>query len=197
MGLGFFVVLGRSRASRWPIGLPVLLLLTGIATAAVGNALGDKASIGPDFVILILVAATPEILLHKIHWPARLFFATLVAATLAFAGVLLTVTFTTHAPALALGLSVVLVLMELGALALTLAFAYEIADSLGRGEPAVRTPVASGSYRPRVCLQVPVYNEPPDMLRQTLDTLSEVDYPELTVQVIVNNTTDPQLWRPV
>ena len=197
MGLGVFVVLGRSRASGWPIGLPALLFLTGIATATVGNALGDKASIGPDFVILILVAATPAILLYTINWPARLFFATLVAATLAFAGVLLTVTFTTHAPALALGLSVALVVMELAALTLTLVFAYEIADSLGRREPAVPTPDASGSYRPRVCLQVPAYNEPPDMLRQTLDALSELDYPELTVQVIVNNTTDPTLWRPV
>jgi cellulose synthase/poly-beta-1,6-N-acetylglucosamine synthase-like glycosyltransferase len=197
IGLGVFVVLRHSRAARWPIGLPALVLVTGIAAATVGNALGDKASIGPDFVILILVAATPEILLHTINWPARLFFATLVAATLAFAGVLLTVTFTTHAPAPALGLSILLVVMELAALALTLVFAYEITDALGRGEPVAPEPDVSGTYRPRVCLQVPAYNEPPDMLRQTLDALSRVDYPELTVQVIVNNTTDPELWRPV
>jgi len=197
LGLAVFVVLGRSRAARWPVGLPVLLLLTGVAAATAGNALGDKASIGPDFVILVLVAATPEILLHTISWPARLFFATLVAATLAFAGVLLIVTFTTHGPALALGLSIVLVAMELGALTLTLVFAYEISDALGRDKTAVTNPLTSGVYRPRVCLQVPAYNEPPDMLRQTLRALSEVDYPELIVQVIVNNTTDPDLWRPV
>src|SRR5713226_8042479 len=112
-------------------------------------------------------------------------------------GVLLTVTFTTHGPALGLGLSIVLVVLEMGALALTLAFAFEITDAIGRDKPVVHTPPRADTYRPRVCLQVPAYNEPPDLLRQTLDALSALDYPELTIQVIVNNTTDPQLWMPV
>jgi len=196
IGLGAFIALGNSRAARWPIGLPVLLLSTVAAAATVGNALGDSASIGPVFVILILALTTLDVLLRSLRWPARLFFATLVSATIVIAGVLLTVTFTTHAPALGLGLSVVLVVMEMGALALTLVFAFEITDALGR-EKADLTPVVSEAYRPRVCLQVPAYNEPPDMLRQTLEALSRVDYPELAVQVIVNNTTDPALWMPV
>jgi len=197
IGLGSFIALGRSRVARWPIGLPVLVLATGAAVATVGNALGDSASIGPIFVILILAVATVDFLLRTIYWPARLFFATLVVATVSFAGVLLTVTFTTHGPALGLGLSIVLVVLEMGALALTLAFAFEITDAIGRDKPVVHTPPRADTYRPRVCLQVPAYNEPPDLLRQTLDALSALDYPELTIQVIVNNTTDPQLWMPV
>ena len=174
-----------------------MVLATGAAAATVGNALGDPAAIGPIFVILIVAVATLDFLLRTIHWPARLFFATLVVATVAFAGVLLTVTFTTHGPALGLGLSIVLVVLEMGALALTLVFAYEITEALGRDMPAAPRPLNADSYRPRVCLQVPAYNEPPDLLRQTLDALSRLDYPELTIQVIVNNTTDPQLWMPV
>jgi len=197
IGIGAFVALGHSNVARWPIGLPVLVIATGAAAATVGNALGDSASIGPIFVILILALATVDFLLRTLHWPARLFFATLVVATVAFAGVLLTVTFTTHGPALGLGLSIVLVVLEMGALALTLVFAYEITEALGRDMPAAPRPLNADSYRPRVCLQVPAYNEPPDMLRQTLDALSRLDYPELTIQVIVNNTTDPQLWMPV
>jgi len=197
IGIAAFVALGHSNVARWPIGLPVLVIATGAAAATVGNALGDSASIGPIFVILILALATVDFLLRTIHWPARLFFATLVVATVAFAGVLLTVTFTTHGPALGLGLSIVLVVLEMGALALTLVFAYEITEALGRDMPAAPRPLNADSYRPRVCLQVPAYNEPPDMLRQTLDALSRLDYPELTIQVIVNNTTDPQLWMPV
>ena len=174
-----------------------MVLTTGAAAATVGNALGDPAAIGPIFVILIVAVATLDFLLRTIHWPARIFFATLVVATVTFVGVLLTVTFTTHGPALGLGLSIVLVVLEMGALALTLVFAYEITEALGRDMPAAPRPLNADSYRPRVCLQVPAYNEPPDMLRQTLDALSRLDYPELTIQVIVNNTTDPQLWMPV
>ena len=196
IGLGAFIALGGSRVAKWPIGLPVLVLATGAAAAIVGNALGDTASIGPIFVILILALITLDVLLRSLRWPARMFFATLVSATIVIAGVLLTVTFTTHAPALGLGLSVVLVVMEMGALALTLMFAFEITDALGR-DKTEPTPLASEVYRPRVCLQVPAYNEPPDMLRQTLEALSRVEYPELAVQVIVNNTTDPELWMPV
>ena len=191
------MALGRSRVAKWPIGLPVLVLLTGAAAMTVGNALGDMASIGPIFVILIVAVVTLDVLLRALRWPARMFFATLVVATAAFAGVLLTVTFTTHSPALGLGLSIVLVVMEMSALALTLVFAYEITDALGRDKPAAPMPATSGTYWPRVCLQVPAYNEPPDLLRQTLEALSMLDYPEFTVQVIVNNTTDPALWRPV
>ena len=191
------MALGRSRVSNWPIGIPVLVFSTGVAAATVGNALGNTASIGPVFVILTLAVATVDILLSAIKWPARLFFATLATATVVIAGVLLTVTFTTHAPALGFGLSLVLVVMELGALALTLGFAYEITSALGRDTPVGSVPLTFRTYRPRVCLQVPAYNEPPDILRQTLEALSRLDYPEFTVQVIVNNTTDPGLWRPV
>jgi len=197
IGLGAFMVLGRSRVATWPIGLPVLLLATAAAAATVGNALGDSASIGPVFVILILVAVTVDVLLHPIRWPARLFFASLVAAVASFVAVLLAVTFTTHAPPLGLGLSIVLVVLEMGALALTLVFAFEITDALGRDKPPVPTPGAPAAYQPRVCLQVPAYNEPPELLRQTLEALSRLDYPEYVVQVIVNNTTDPELWQPV
>jgi len=196
IGLGAFMALGRSRVAKWPIGLPVMVLATGAAAATVGNALGDSASIGPIFVILTLAVVTLDVLVRSFRWPARLFFSTLVAATAVFAGVLLAVTFTTQAPPLGLGLSIVLVVLEMGTLALTLVFAFEIADALGR-ERTTPTPLTSEAYRPRVCLQVPAYNEPPDLVRQTLEALSRLDYPELTVQVIINNTTDPELWRPV
>ncbi len=197
IGLAAFIALGRSGAARWPIGLPVLVLSVGAAAATVGDAFGDAPSIGPVFVILVLVVVVLDVLLRTMRWPARLFFATLAAATTVLAGVLLTITFATHAPALGLGLSIVLVALEMGALALTLVFAYEIADALGRGVPRAPLPLTTSSYRPRVCLQVPAYNEPPDLLRQTLEALSKLDYPEVTIQVIVNNTTEPELWRPV
>ena len=46
-------------------------------------------------------------------------------------------------------------------------------------------------------MHVPAYNEPPDMLIETLDALARLDYPNFEVMVIDNNTPDEAVWRPV
>jgi cellulose synthase/poly-beta-1,6-N-acetylglucosamine synthase-like glycosyltransferase len=48
-----------------------------------------------------------------------------------------------------------------------------------------------------VSVHVPAYNEPPDMMIETLDALAALDYPRFEVLVIDNNTKDPAVWRPV
>ena len=53
------------------------------------------------------------------------------------------------------------------------------------------------SELPRVSIHVPAYNEPPDMLIETLDALARLDYPDFEVLVIDNNTPDEAVWRPV
>ncbi len=50
---------------------------------------------------------------------------------------------------------------------------------------------------PKVSIHVPAYNEPPEMLMQTLDALAAMDYPNFEVMVIDNNTKDEAVWRPV
>jgi len=50
---------------------------------------------------------------------------------------------------------------------------------------------------PAVCLQVPCYNEPPDMVIETLRSLQSIDYPNYEIQVLDDNTDDEALWRPV
>lgn len=50
---------------------------------------------------------------------------------------------------------------------------------------------------PKVSLHLPCYNEPPDMLKQTLDGLAALDYPNFEVLVLDNNTRDPEVWKPV
>lgn len=53
------------------------------------------------------------------------------------------------------------------------------------------------SYAPKVSIHVPAYNEPPAMLKSTLDALARLDYPDFEVLVIDNNTKDPEVWQPV
>ncbi|MBD9485030.1 glycosyltransferase [Pseudomonas sp. PDM14] len=53
------------------------------------------------------------------------------------------------------------------------------------------------AYRPKVSVHVPCYNEPPEMVKQTLDALANLDYPDFEVIIIDNNTKDPAVWEPV
>ena len=50
---------------------------------------------------------------------------------------------------------------------------------------------------PKVSLHLPICNEPAEMVRRTLDSLARLDYPNLEILVIDNNTKDPAIWQPV
>ena len=85
-------------------------------------------------------------------------------------------------------------------LLLVLADAFAIAETLCSRRFARRyspRPAPYGTALPKVSIHVPVCNEPPEMVRQTLDALSRLDYPDFEVLVIDNNTADPALWEPV
>jgi cellulose synthase/poly-beta-1,6-N-acetylglucosamine synthase-like glycosyltransferase len=52
-------------------------------------------------------------------------------------------------------------------------------------------------YYPKVSIHVPIYKEPVEIVKKTLLSLSRLDYPDYEVCVIVNNTKEEELWRPV
>src|SRR5579864_5094653 len=59
-------------------------------------------------------------------------------------------------------------------------------------------PAAAGDGPfPKVSIHVPAYFEPPDMLKQTLDAVARLDYPNFECVVIINNTPDPAFWQPI
>jgi exo-beta-1,3-glucanase (GH17 family)/cellulose synthase/poly-beta-1,6-N-acetylglucosamine synthase-like glycosyltransferase len=59
-------------------------------------------------------------------------------------------------------------------------------------------PAAAGDGPfPKVSIHVPAYFEPPDMLKQTLDAVARLDYPNFECVVIINNTPDPEFWQPI
>ncbi len=61
-------------------------------------------------------------------------------------------------------------------------------------KPAVAAP---GRALPKVSLHLPVHNEPPHMVIETIESLARLDYPNLEILVIDNNTKDPAVWQPV
>ena len=96
----------------------------------------------------------------------------------------------------------VLWLLEVVAATLGCAYLWELCDTLGRASWVRRigtqelAELPNGPY-PFVCLQVPCYNEPPDMVIETLNSLRSLDYPNYEIQVLDDNTDDESLWRPV
>ncbi len=58
-------------------------------------------------------------------------------------------------------------------------------------------PLAPGDPAPKVSIHIPAYREPPEMLKQTLDALARLDYPNFECVVMINNTPDPAFWQPI
>jgi len=99
--------------------------------------------------------------------------------------------------AFALGLGVVLLLPLV---AIALARLDEIA-AIAFGRPprrlAASPPLVPEPFAPKVSIHIPACCEPPEMLKATLDSVARLDYPSLECVLVVNNTPDPALWRPV
>jgi exo-beta-1,3-glucanase (GH17 family)/cellulose synthase/poly-beta-1,6-N-acetylglucosamine synthase-like glycosyltransferase len=92
-----------------------------------------------------------------------------------------------------------LILGMLGVIAVLFAEAHEWAEAHWiRAHPRLLDPKRTApAYLPKVSVHVPTYNEPPDMVIETLNALARLDYPDFEVLVIDNNTRDEAVWRPV
>jgi len=95
---------------------------------------------------------------------------------------------------------VILILMQVLAIIILLIESLEIAEVVWHRKTARTfqplTPSPDFKY-PKVSLHLPIHNEPPMMVRKTLEALVKVDYPNLEVLVMDNNTKDPAVWEPV
>jgi cellulose synthase/poly-beta-1,6-N-acetylglucosamine synthase-like glycosyltransferase len=87
----------------------------------------------------------------------------------------------------------------LGVIAVLLAEAHEWAEAhwVTMHQRLFKPQVLPDAELPKVSVHVPAYNEPAEMLIETLDGLAALDYPDFEVLVIDNNTPDEATWRPV
>jgi cellulose synthase/poly-beta-1,6-N-acetylglucosamine synthase-like glycosyltransferase len=96
--------------------------------------------------------------------------------------------------ALALGLALLAVLIVIG-----IARIEEIAAITFGPKPRRlldRTEACDG-YAPKVSIHIPACREPAEMLKLTLDAVSRLDYPNFECVIVINNTPDPAMRRPV
>ncbi|MGR8942236.1 MAG: glycosyltransferase, partial [Gammaproteobacteria bacterium] len=95
---------------------------------------------------------------------------------------------------------VLLILMQLLALTILLIETMEIVEVVWHRRTTRSfqplTPPPDFRY-PKVSIHLPIHNEPPMMVRKTLEALSKLDYPHYEVLVMDNNTKDPAVWEPV
>jgi exo-beta-1,3-glucanase (GH17 family)/cellulose synthase/poly-beta-1,6-N-acetylglucosamine synthase-like glycosyltransferase len=76
----------------------------------------------------------------------------------------------------------------------------EIAEVAFGRKPArlVASPsIVPDAYAPKVSIHIPAYREPPEMLKQTLDSVARLNYPNFECVLVINNTPDPALWMPI
>jgi cellulose synthase/poly-beta-1,6-N-acetylglucosamine synthase-like glycosyltransferase len=182
-------------ALRVWLSLPLAVLAVAAAASAGAVVTGDRAAAD----VLAVVALLAMLLVRALQpWGlvSCLLLGSFTLAALSYLAYAADWTVTaSHSPAVWTG-SVLLLLLEIGALALSVSYAFEILDVLGRRERG--DPQAPPLERhPAVAIQVPTYNEPVDVVRPTLEALAELDYPDLLVQVVDNNTPDPAVWRPL
>ena len=185
---GYWGMFTLDRAQKWSL------------TGAVEN--------HPDWIfyalgsILLTLAATMTLLSRRpdMRLPGKLIFAGLVEG---FAATLALLLMTMGQTYLSLGAAAVWGGLAAGQgllLFLLIADSFDLAETIfGRVQKRHFEPVpaAHGTKLPKVSLHLPICNEPPHMVRQTLDALAALDYDDYEVLVIDNNTMDPHIWEPV
>jgi cellulose synthase/poly-beta-1,6-N-acetylglucosamine synthase-like glycosyltransferase len=188
------MVPGLLRTRAWasiPLGLAILIgagWLTGLLM---------HDSVAGAILPLFGVGAVVETRRHLPQWSflAAQLLAGLLLASIAYLIYAGAQPFVDQLGPLGIVGSFALLLLEASALALSVYYLFEILDVFSR-----RTRIAhraDSSHQPHVAIQVPCYNEPIEVVRDTLTALSHLDYPNLVVQVVDNNTRDPQVWRPL
>ena len=182
---------GAISARIW-FALPLGSVVVG-AVAGVGVLLtGQRDVVIGEVVIAIVLTAAIRLLARGWSWLGAQVFATAILASLAYLAYAASITYAAHGGVVFLSVSALLLVLEIAALGLSLSYLFEIVDTLSRAVGL--EPAPDSSYLPRVAIQVPAYNEPLEVVSETLNALAVLDYPDLIVQVVDNNTPDRTNW---
>jgi hypothetical protein len=203
VSLAVATVLLLAVGQRVRVASRILGLTVGIVLAvAAGEAAARLWRLEPRPVLaaeVLLVVLTVVMVAARPLWNpvGQVFFAGFAAAALAYLAFAAAVTFAGGLSPLGVLASASLLVLETSALLLSGSFTFESCDVLCRVRWSRPPPSFDPAYLPKVSLHVPAYNEPPDMLIETIRSLDRLDYPRFEILVIDNNTEDPEVWQPV
>jgi cellulose synthase/poly-beta-1,6-N-acetylglucosamine synthase-like glycosyltransferase len=147
--------------------------------------------------VLVVVSIVVIALQPDRNLVGQLFYAAFGSAALAFAAwdAYLTVV-APHSILETLTASFVLIL-DLAAFVVWMSNVNYQSDVMTRSRRGRPLPVADPTYQPMVSIHIPAYNEPPELLIETIKWVERIDYPDFEIIVIDNNTPDRAVWGPV
>lgn len=148
-------------------------------------------------VVLVATAALVGRAARRWNPPGVWFLASLVVTALAYLACAAEATVADGLGPVQAGLSAALWLLEASALGLAVSFAFETCDVVCRTRWTREVMRPAPTHPPFVSLHVAAYNEPPEMLIETIRSLEALDYPWFEIVVVDNNTEDEEVWRPV
>ncbi|HVH62494.1 MAG TPA: glycosyltransferase, partial [Candidatus Dormibacteraeota bacterium] len=186
------MVPGTLPARIW-FGLPYGLLILAATTVAAILVFQQESFFVALAGATVLGSLLVRAWMRHWSWFAAQMFASLLLASLTYLVYAASITYVVANNVIYLAASIVLLLLEIAALTLSISYLFEILDTLSRKAEASH-PV-DPQYLPKVAVQVPAYSEPLEVMRETLKALAEVDYPDLIVQIVDNNTPDPENWK--
>lgn len=152
-----------------------------------------------DASIAAVAIGIPFIVIFR-DWNAlgQTFFLFSIAASLTYLLYAFLVTAFSPVSPIAFIISFLLLFLEVSALSVSLTYAYEVLDVLCRARWRRRPQVKRlDKYIPMVSLHIPAYNEPPELVEQTLRALARLDYPNYEVILVDNNTPREDTWQPL
>jgi hypothetical protein len=199
----------REVAGPWPALRRLLSALAGTAVVAwaaggVLLLLGDSMTVARMAADVLVLASLVWLPVTR-RWTARahLAWSSTVFLFVIYLVFILDWTFAGHLGAVSTAGGLLLWLLEVAAAIMACAYLWELCDALGtqrwrrRITPAMRPTPGPAEPLPFVSLHMPAHNEPPDMVIQTLASLTRIDYPAFEIVAIDDNTTDEALWHPV
>jgi cellulose synthase/poly-beta-1,6-N-acetylglucosamine synthase-like glycosyltransferase len=68
---------------------------------------------------------------------------------------------------------------------------------LFKNKPVQEKDLATGEFHPMISVHIPICNEPPELVCETILSVVKQDYENFEVIVLDNNTSNPNLWEPV
>ena len=158
------------------------------------NLFGFSALLALPFMLFFLLRRQDVRLWGQLFYCALIMcFASLIVLTVAEVA--------TKALLLSIGIAwSLLVFAQVVMVAVTLFDGFEMTEMLWKQKFLRKfEPLRGGDLAnaPKVSVHVPCYNEPPEMVINTLNHLAALNYPNFEVLVVDNNTRDEAVWRPV
>lgn len=195
----FLLVAGhRLRRSHWFFSLLAISALGTAAWAAQWALTGNGLPLAPTLGGWVVLGAMVTACFEKWNSAGHAAFVAACGSVAAFLIYAVYVVIAAELGPWSMVFAGLLLVMQFATLLLLVAHTFEILDATCRIEwrRHAAAKIVSG-FTPKVSLHVPTHNEPPELVIETLEALSRLDYPNFEVLVIDNNTQDESLWRPV